>query len=150
MVSTAQDNSRGEDVAAQVNSAAIFPAPEDNSSLPEENSDKSTAEGGDQRAWLCMFTGVPVKRVANGILRTALLPAKGPGDSTILVKDLKNEIQALKTKCNMLETTVKNMESVQNTHQRTLETLRQHIVSLQSHMGTLDLSYQGEELDVMQ
>jgi uncharacterized protein YlxW (UPF0749 family) len=87
--------------------------------------------------------------LANGMLHTALLPAKGPDDGTILVNDLKNEIQALKSRCNKLETTVKNMESKYNTHQRTLETLRQHIVSLHSHLGTLDLSYQGEELEVM-
>jgi predicted nucleic acid-binding Zn-ribbon protein len=83
------------------------------------------------------------------MLHTASLPAKGPDDGTTLVKDLKNEIQALKSRCNMLETTVKNLESIYNTHQRTLETLRQHIVNLHSHLGTLDLSYQGEELEVI-
>jgi hypothetical protein len=59
VVSTAQDNSRGEGIAAQVNSAALFPATENNSLQPEDNSDKSTNEGGDQRAVLRMFTGVP-------------------------------------------------------------------------------------------
>ena len=49
----------------------------------------------------------------------------------------------------MLETSVKNLESMLNTHQRTLETLRQHIVNLHSRLGTLDLSYQGEGLEVM-
>ena len=78
-----------------------------------------------------------------------LLPAKGPNHGTILVEDLKKEIQALKSRCNMLEITVKNLESKHDTHQRTLETLRQQIVILHSRQGTLDLSYQGEEFELM-
>jgi len=44
----------------------------------------------------------------------------------------------------MLEKAVKDLQSICDTHQRTLETFWQHIVNIHMHQGTLDLSYQGE------
>ena len=78
-----------------------------------------------------------------------MLCAKGINDDMTQVKGLKNEVQALKGRCNMLEKTVKDLQSMCDTHQRTLETFRQHIVNLHRHQGTLDLSYQGEEFEAM-
>lgn len=37
-----------------------------------------------------------------------------------------------------------------DTHQRTLETFRQHILDIRRHQGTLNLSYQGEEFEAME
>ena len=78
-----------------------------------------------------------------------MLCAKGIDDDMTQVKGLKNEVQALKDRCNMLEKTVKDLQSMCDTHQRTLETFRQHIVNLHRHQGTLDLSYQGEKFEAM-
>jgi hypothetical protein len=49
----------------------------------------------------------------------------------------------------MLEKSVKDLQSICDTHQRTLETFRKHIVDLHMHQGTLDLSYEGEEFEAM-
>jgi predicted nucleic acid-binding Zn-ribbon protein len=78
-----------------------------------------------------------------------MLLAKGAYDDTMLVEDLKNEVQALKGRCNMLEKSLKDLQSICDTHQRTLETFRQHIVNLHRHQGTLDLSYKGEDFEAM-
>jgi len=70
-------------------------------------------------------------------------------DDTALVKGLKNEVQALKSRCDILEKTVKNLQSICDMHQRALETFQQNIIDLYRHQGMLDLSYQGEEFEVM-
>ena len=77
------------------------------------------------------------------------LLAKGTDDDITSVEGLKNEVQAMKSRCDMLEKTVKDLQSICDTHERTLEALRQHIVNLQRDQGTLDLSYQGEEFEMM-
>jgi len=70
-------------------------------------------------------------------------------DDTALVEGLKNEVQALKSRCDILEKTVKDLQSICDMHQQTLETFWQNIIDLYRHQGTLDLSYQGEEFEVM-
>ena len=49
----------------------------------------------------------------------------------------------------MLERTVKNLLSICNTHERTLETFQQSITDILRRQAALDLSYEGEELEVM-
>jgi hypothetical protein len=66
-----------------------------------------------------------------------------------LVEGLEIEIQALKRRCNILEKTAKDLQSICDTHQRTPETFRQQIVNLNSFRGTLDLGYQGEDFEAM-
>ena len=78
-----------------------------------------------------------------------MLCAKGIDNDMTQVKGLKNEVQALKGRCNMLKKTVKDLQSMCDMHQRTLETFWQHIVNLHRHQGMLDLSYQGEEFEAM-
>lgn len=78
-----------------------------------------------------------------------MLLANETDDDIALVEGLKNEVQALKDRCDMLEETTKNLQSICDTHQRTLETFRQHIVNLHEHQGTLDISYQGEDFEVI-
>jgi prefoldin subunit 5 len=77
---------------------------------------------------------------------------------------LKNDVQALKIRCNTLEKTVENLQSACNTLEKTVENLqstcntyqgyieaiRQQMISIQRDRGTLDLSYQGEEFELMQ
>jgi hypothetical protein len=70
--------------------------------------------------------------------------AKGTRDDITEVEDLKDAVKALKFKCDMLEKTVSNLQSVCETHQKSLETFRQHIINLHANQGTLDSSYQGE------
>ena len=54
------------------------------------------------------------------------------------------------SRCEGLKRTINDLKSICNTHERTLETFRQEILNLQMRTGTLDLSYQGEEFEVMQ
>jgi hypothetical protein len=74
--------------------------------------------------------------------------AETEGDIT-LVEELKNEVAALKLRCNALEKTVEGLQSICNTHQRYIETLRKEIISIHKDRGTLDLNYQGEEFEAM-
>ena len=67
-----------------------------------------------------------------------------------LVEGIKTEVQALKSRCDSLEKIVRDLQSICDTHERTLETYQQHIISLEKSQGTLNLSYQGEEFEVMQ
>lgn len=78
-----------------------------------------------------------------------MLLAKGTDDNITLVEGLKNDVQALKNRYNILEKIVKDLQSICDTHQRSLETFWQHIVNLHQHQGTLDTSYQGQEFEVM-
>jgi archaellum component FlaC len=91
-----------------------------------------------------MFTGVSAQFVDDN----ALL-AKGTDGDMTPVEGLKNEVQALKSRCDILEKTVNNLKSICDTHQGIIETFRQQIVNLHGHQGTLDLSYQGEEFESM-
>jgi conjugal transfer/entry exclusion protein len=75
--------------------------------------------------------------------------AKGIDDDMPLVEGLKNDVQALKNRCDMLEKIAKDLQSVCDMHKRTLEAFRQHIINLHRHQGTLDSSYQGEEFEVI-
>ena len=77
-----------------------------------------------------------------------MLLIKGTCNDINLVEGLKNDVQVLKDKYNALEKAVKDLQSICNTLQRALETYRQHIVS-HEHQETLNLSYQGEEFEVM-
>jgi hypothetical protein len=70
--------------------------------------------------------------------------AKGTHNDIAEVEGLKDAVKALKSKCDMLEKTVSDLQSVCETHQKSLETFRQHIINLHANRGTLDLSYQGE------
>jgi hypothetical protein len=78
-----------------------------------------------------------------------MLFSKGTDTDVALVEILKNEVQALKSRCNMLENTVKDLKSICDTHEGWLETLRRETVKLLRDEGTLDLSLQGEELELM-
>ena len=70
--------------------------------------------------------------------------AKGTHNDIAEVEGLKDAVKALKSKCDMLEKTVSDLQSVCETHQKSLETFWQHIINLHANWGTLDLSYQGE------
>jgi hypothetical protein len=70
--------------------------------------------------------------------------AKGTHNDITEVEGLRNVVQALEIRCDMLEKTVRDLQSVCETHEKTLETFRQNIIKLHAHQGTLDLSYQGE------
>ena len=67
--------------------------------------------------------------------------AKGTHNDIGEVKGLKDAVKALKSKCDMLEKTVSNLQSVCETHQKSLETFWQHIKNLHANRETLDLSY---------
>ena len=74
--------------------------------------------------------------------------AKGADGDLTLVEDLKNEVQALKGRCDMLEKTAKDLQSICNMHQSTLETWRKHIVDIQNRLGVFDSSYRGVQFEV--
>jgi len=58
-------------------------------------------------------------------------------------------VQVLKTRYDMLEKTTKDLQSICDTYQRTLETLWQQIVTLHRQQGTLNLSYLGEQFEAI-
>lgn len=64
-----------------------------------------------------------------------------------LVEDLKNEVQALKIGYSVLEKAVRDLQSICETHEKSLEAFRQHIVKL--YGSQLDLSYEGEGFELM-
>ena len=78
-----------------------------------------------------------------------MLFCKGTDNDISLVEVLKNEVQNLKSWCNMLEKTVKALQSICDTHERSLETFQLKIVKLHRSQGMLDLSYQKKGLEVM-
>jgi hypothetical protein len=69
--------------------------------------------------------------------------------------DIENEVLALKGRCDilektvkMLEKTVKDLQFTCNTHVNILDKWHKHIIDLQIHQGTFDLSYEGVEFKV--
>lgn len=73
----------------------------------------------------------------------------GTGDGMALVDGLKNDVQSLKSRCDMLEKTVNDLKSVCNVLQRSLETFRQHITSRDRDQGNLNTSYEGEVFELI-
>jgi predicted nucleic acid-binding Zn-ribbon protein len=78
-----------------------------------------------------------------------MLPAQG-NDNDDIVKDLKKEVQTLKSRCDAHERTIEDLQSRCDTHQNALEMLRQEIVGLHDHQETLNTTYRGKNYDLMQ
>ena len=65
------------------------------------------------------------------------------------LKNVKNDVETLKIRCNALEKAVKKLESVADTHERLLEAYRQEITRIHRDQGVLDLTYEREKLELM-
>jgi predicted nucleic acid-binding Zn-ribbon protein len=74
-------------------------------------------------------------------------PAEGKDDDGI-VKDLKREVQTLKSRCDEHERIMKDLHSRCETHENVLEMLRQEIVGLHGSQKTLNTMYRGENYDL--
>ena len=85
-----------------------------NPSSPEEWSDRSSQESRNQDAEPRMFSGV-IAQHFDGL-------TKGIDGDVAVVTGLKNAVQDLKSRCDMLEKTVRNLQSICNTHENSLET----------------------------
>jgi hypothetical protein len=105
-----------------------------NTSSPEEWSDISSKERRNQDTEPRMFSGVIAGLTID--------------DDITVVIGLKNAVQDLKSRCNMLEKEVRNLQSICETHENSLETFREYVINLRLHQGTLDLSYEGEKFEV--
>ncbi len=92
-----------------------------------------------------MFTRVPVQHSTDNLCH---LP-KGTDNDITLVKGLKNDVENLKNRCDMLKKTVKDLRSICNMHQRSLETFWQHINSRDMEQGRLNLNYKGENFELI-
>ena len=77
-----------------------------------------------------------------------ILAADGE-DKNNVVKQLKQEIQRLKGRCDWQEKTIEDLKSRCDSHEKVLETLRQEIVGLHSNGKTLNTMYCGENYDLM-
>jgi hypothetical protein len=77
-----------------------------------------------------------------------MLLTKCIDDDVGLVKGLKDEVQALKSRCDALEKNVKTLLSICDTHRRSLDSFRLEIVRYGIEQGTLDLSYEGDRLEL--
>jgi len=76
-------------------------------------------------------------------------PAHG-ADNVTEIKGLKTEVEALKSKCDLLESTVQILKSGYDTHENIIDNHRKQILGFQKVRGTLDTSYQGENLELKQ
>ena len=76
-------------------------------------------------------------------------PTQGT-DNRIIIEDLKNEIQALKSRCNVFERTVEDLQCRLETHKKFIEGYREEIVRIQADQGTLNVTYEGEHLELME
>jgi hypothetical protein len=64
------------------------------------------------------------------------------------MKDLKEEVQALKSRCDEHEKTIEDLKSRCDTHENVLERLRQEIVGLRDIQKSLNTMYQGKNYDL--
>jgi len=136
-----QANFGKEDNATQADSVTTRHSPEVN--LANINGIASSQESEDWEAEPSMFPGAHVQQFADYIHCLWHKRRYNP------VKGLKNVVQVLKTRCDMLEKTTKDPQSICNTYQRTLETLRQQIITLHGQQGMLNLSYLGEQFEAI-
>jgi hypothetical protein len=77
-----------------------------------------------------------------------MLLTKCIDDDIDLVKGLKDEVQALKSRCNALKKNVKTLLSICNMHRWSLDSFQVEIVRYGIKQGTLDLSYEGDRLEL--
>jgi SMC interacting uncharacterized protein involved in chromosome segregation len=78
-----------------------------------------------------------------------MIPAQGK-DNDGIVKGLKEEVGALKSRCDDHEKVIKELQSRCETHENAIEMLRQEIVSLHDNRKTLNTMYRGENYDLIQ
>jgi chromosome segregation ATPase len=77
-----------------------------------------------------------------------MLPKQG-ADNDEAIKDIKMELEAQKMRCDGHERMIKDLQSICDTHENTLEMLRQQIVELHRSNGTLNATYYGETYDIV-
>jgi predicted nucleic acid-binding Zn-ribbon protein len=70
------------------------------------------------------------------------------GRDTVIFEGLKKEVKALKSRWDSLEEAIQDLKSGYDTHQKLIESHREHIVGFHKHLKTLNTSYQGEELEL--
>jgi len=66
-----------------------------------------------------------------------------------MIEDLKTEVQALKSRCDGYEKANRDLTSRCDTHENTLEMLRQQIVRYLDSQGTLSTMYHGNTYDLL-
>jgi len=80
-----------------------------------------------------------------------MLLAKGTSDDiTLRYEALKATCDELKNTVNELQNSVKVLQSMCKTHEKSLEMLRMETADFQRDQGSLDLSYQGEQFELME
>jgi hypothetical protein len=80
---------------------------------------------------------------------SSLMLPKKDGDNEEAIKELKIEVEAQKMRCDGHERMIKDLQSICDTHENTLETLRQKVVELHRSNGTLSATYYGETYDII-
>lgn len=78
-------------------------------------------------------------------------PAQEKDDNAIntIIEDLREDIWALRSKCDGLERDIQALKLRCNTHERVLEVYREEIVSFKDGQGTLDTMYRGEKFELI-
>jgi len=80
-----------------------------------------------------------------------MLPAKGTGDDiTLRYEALKATCDKLKNTVDELQNSVKDLQSMCKTHENSLEMLRKETAGFRRDQGSLDLSYRGEQFELME
>jgi|ERR1700744_4022398 hypothetical protein len=75
-----------------------------------------------------------------------MLPSQDEKDDQII--KLNMEVEALKNRCGGYEKIIKDLESRCDTHERTLEMLRQQVVRFHDSQGTLSTMYHEKEYEL--
>lgn len=66
------------------------------------------------------------------------------------VEELKIEVEALKMRCDALESVIEIFQSRFDSQENCIESYRQEVARLHNIRGTLNTSYQGENYDIRQ
>jgi hypothetical protein len=77
------------------------------------------------------------------------IPAANNDIERNTLKMFIDEVQTLKTRCNMLEKRVKDLEWRCESHEVLLERDRLEILKLHASRGPIDTEYNGEKFDLM-
>jgi hypothetical protein len=66
-----------------------------------------------------------------------------------IIKGLREDVNALGSKCDRLEIVIQELQSRCSTHERAVDDYRQEIVRIKDRPGTLDTSYRRENFDTV-
>jgi hypothetical protein len=92
---------------------------------------------------------VRMPRIIYSVPHLSDIPAANNDIEKSTLKMLINEVQTLKTRCDMLEKRVEDLEGRCESHEALLERDRLEILKAHASRGPIDTEYNGERFDLM-